>query len=235
MNSSKIKDNDNSETAKRRVSLLSLQGNSNIGLYIAANDKHAFCGVHLSREIGRIIEDVLGCEVINITIAGIQYPGIFMLFDDNRIIVPQIIFENEKKKLEKAGYEVIIIDTRHTALRNSIMLHNKKALISEEVDKSTQKQLENLGIEVKRITVSEFESVGNLISASENEGFASIAFNDGQIKELKKFFGISLSSGTLSNRNLYISSSLVVNKNGMIISSDSMPDEVMDITAAFDA
>ena len=234
-NGQENKNNKIGNDEKRRVILFNLQANPNVGLFIAANDKHAFCGLHLNESQKKSVHNILGCEIIQLSIAGIPYPGIFMLFDEDRIIVPQIIFPGEKRKLEKLGYKVEILETRHTALRNNIVIHKKKALVSKETDDATKKGLEKLGFEVLRMGVSEFESIGNLIVMEGDSGFAALAFNDNQIMQLKKFFNADIASGTVNNRNLYVSSSIVINSHGILIGSDTMPDEVMDITDVFNA
>ena len=80
-----------------RVIKLDFEGNPNIGLFGFCNDSFCLLPKGLSKKTQNKIEKTLDVPCYNISIAGTSLIGAFIAGNNSKIIVPHIIFENEKK------------------------------------------------------------------------------------------------------------------------------------------
>ena len=215
----------------KETGLLSIHADSNIGLYFFSVGEVLFTGIRLRTEQKRMIERILKVRIVSLSIAGTPYPGLFIIEAKGIILAPSIIFENEKKKLEKeSGLKVLTIDTSQTALRNIIGLNKEKAIISSNTDNNIIRALHDMGISTLIVEHEEFDNIGSMIIAGHDKGIISPVFDKRTIKKLEKHLSIELIETTVNNRQLFISSGIIHNNNGIIIGQDSITEEVMDIT-----
>ncbi|MFT4309134.1 MAG: hypothetical protein ACMXYL_01455 [Candidatus Woesearchaeota archaeon] len=215
----------------KETGLLSIHADSNIGLYFFSVGEVLFSGIRLRTEQKRMIERILKVRIVSLSIAGTPYPGLFLIEAKGIILAPSIIFEHEKKKVEKeSGLKVLTINTSQTALRNIIGINKEKAIISSNTDKNIIRALHDLGISTLIVEHEEFDNIGSMIIAGNNKGIISPIFEKRTIKKLEKHLSIELIETTVNNRQLFISSGIIHNNNGIIIGQDSITEEVMDIT-----
>ena len=215
------------------TALLSIHSDSNIGLYFSCTKNAIFIGIKLRKEQKEMAERILGKKIIQTGIAGTPYPGIFLIETEDSILAPSIIFENEKRIIERhSKKKVEAIDTPETALRNIVCLHEKKAVMGKGTDKSIKDHLKRKGYSIMEVKHQDFDNIGSLIMTGKNMGIIAPVFDEKTKRGIEEFFGIGLLETTVNNRGLFISSGIVHSEKGIIIGEDSMTVEVMDVTRA---
>src|SRR3989344_5453602 len=141
---------------------INIHNNPNIGLYGIATDKYCLLGTHIPHELVQQMERILNVPVHQIKIYRTDLVGAFCAANDNCLIVPDIIFAEEKLALDKLGINYKIIKTPLTALGNNVLANNNCALVNPEFSAVVKKQIRQaLGVKVVPGTIGELENVGS--------------------------------------------------------------------------
>jgi len=85
------------------VETLRINGESNLGLMIYANNKFALVGKSTDEKSIKIIKDILGVPCYKVSIAGTHLIGVFLNGTPTNILVPEITYDKELAELNKIG------------------------------------------------------------------------------------------------------------------------------------
>jgi translation initiation factor 6 len=215
------------------VDSIDIKGETNIGLMIYANDKFALIPRTIDEKTIKIIEDILKVSTYQVSIAGTPLMGVFLNGTENKILVPEIIFDKELEELQKIGkehnVEFIKFKSELTCLGNNILISNGKAIANPDY---TDKELENLqkllNIEVTTATIAEIEIVGATVIINHNEKKALVhrEASNKDIELIEKTFEVKTETGSVNMGSPYVKSGIVCNKNGFLIGNESGGPEI---------
>lgn len=211
------------------------KGIHNIGLYGFANDHFALIGKEVPDDISKDISKILKVPVHKITIAGTSLIGVFVTGNNDKIVVPGIIFDEEKEALKEAGVEFEIFDTKLTCLGNNMIVGDKKAIISQEFSESEEKRLSNmLNVETIRATLGGIFAIGSLVvlNPSRKKALMSNDFYQEDQKLLEESFGVVATPGSINMGSPYVRSGIICNVNGFIVGSNSGGPEITNADEA---
>ncbi len=212
------------------VDKANFKGDPNIGLYAVATDSFVLLGEKLNKKQTELLKEVLGVPIITSKIYGTPFAGIFCVANKNTLLVPDIIFDEEFKSLKKqlkGIVEVKKFKTVHTALGNTILSNDKYAIISDDFSDAQAKKIETeLKVKVKKIKIAE-SNVPGAYGVMTNKGaiFGSITSNP-SVKELEKYLKFEVGIGTVSTGSSIVSSGIIANSNGFLVSSNSSGFEI---------
>lgn len=210
-------------------------GMNNVGLYGFANDHFALIGKEISDDIAEEIAKTLKVPVHRITIAGTSLIGVFISGNNKKILVPSIIFDDEKESLKELGIDFEILDTKLTCLGNNILCTDDKAIISKEFSESEEKRISSfLGVETLKIKLGGIFAIGSLVvlNKSKDKALMSNDFNREDQKVLEDFFKVEATPGSINMGSPYVSSGIICNSNGLIIGSNSGGPEITNADEA---
>lgn len=213
------------------VQQLSINGNPNVGLNIFCNNKFALVGKHASEEQVNIIKEVLKVPVHQITIAGTDLIGVFVVGTEEKIIVPSIIFDEELEEIKALGINVEKIEVDLTALGNNILCKDNKALVNPEYkDEEVEiiKQALNLS-EIKKFAVHELGIIGGLVAYNSKGAAVYRDINQQTKEELQEFLELPCEESTVNMGSPFISSGVVCNDNGFLIGDMSGGPEMYNM------
>ena len=114
-------------------------GNPNIGLFCYANDKYCLVPHGVSEKMIKQFSEVLKVPVYEIRAAGTALLGVFFAGNDDILFVPEIMFENELKELEKHKIKYRIIKSELTALGNNLLFKDNICIASPDYDSEALK------------------------------------------------------------------------------------------------
>jgi len=172
---------------KYEVVQISVYGSSIIGVYLFTNNKYTFVPSEAPEKIDDIVRSTLGTEVIRITIGKTPLLGVFMAGNDNGIIVPDIVTDDELNMLKKLDLCVGVIKTKYDAVGNLILTNNKVTLVSPLLEKENIKIIKDvLGTEVFVDTICDSPLVGSLAVANSRGVLVSADAREEDIKKLKE-------------------------------------------------
>lgn len=214
-----------------KVKSLLLNGDSNVGLHVYATNEYVLLGLELSKNDKKSLEEVFGVPIHNLTIAGTSLLGVFLSGNNNNLIVPGIIFDSEKKKLDNLGIKYQVLDTELTCLGNNMVCNENSAIIHVDFSKKEKDKIkEILGLkEIVQGTIAEIETVGSCVVMNNKGGVIHRFASSEEIKKLEKLFNIKLGIATVNLGSPLVRSGVACNDNGFIIGSHSGGPEMVNV------
>jgi translation initiation factor 6 len=171
--------------------------------------------------------------LLKTNIAGTSMLGAFCVGNTHCLLLPPIAFDEELAALKKTNLSYSVISTHLTALGNNILCNDHGAIVSKELEDEAVRQIESaLKVKALKATIANLDNVGSLASVNNKYGVISIDATDEEIKLIETHLKIKLTKGTLGMGLPYISSSLILNNKGFIISDHSSGIEIADADQA---
>ncbi|HLP80286.1 MAG TPA: translation initiation factor IF-6 [Acidobacteriota bacterium] len=219
------------------IAKVSIQGNPNVGLYVYACDDFALVGNAASSEDVKEIQDALKVPVHQVNVCGTSLVGIFVVGTKSHVIVPSIIFDDELAKLQKIAKqykrEVLVLDTKFTALGNIMAISGPLLITNNDVEDSVIKQLKTAGVQnVLRTEIADTDAVGSALVFSAKGGLVHPDISNKSIEQLEKALGFNLMLGTVNWGSPYVRSGVVCNSHGFLIGTTSSGPEVRNTDEA---
>ncbi|ADN50632.1 translation initiation factor IF-6 [Vulcanisaeta distributa] len=216
------------------VAPLSIYGTSTIGVYIFTNNTLTIVPMDVPDKVVNSIRDTLGTSVLKASLAKSPLIGIFMVGNDNGVLVPSIVTEDEVNELKKNGLNVSIIRTRYTAIANLILTNNRKTIVSPIIEKEYVGLIrDTLGTEVIVDEVCGTYLVGSIAVANDKGVLLSPEAKDEDVRKVKDYFGLTVNVGTVNRGRSFLRGGLVVNNNGGLVGSDTTGFEIVRIMQVF--
>ncbi len=216
------------KTNKRSIERLDFQGNPYIGLFSFASDSLCIIGKGIAGKHIKKIREVLGVDIVEANLLGTQLAGIFVAGNSKGIVVSGRLEEGEIRFL-KTKTNVLIIDTKHTALGNLILANDKGCVISREL-KSHSKQISGfLGVPVSEGTIMGIDLVGSLGACTNKGCIVHKNIKEGERKKLEDVLKVPVDTGTVNFGSGWVRSGVVANSNGFIAGKDTSGPELGNI------
>jgi len=214
---------------------LSILGNPNIGVYIFANDQIAIIPPGLTSTEKQLISDTLNVELIETKIAGTIINGIMVAGNNNVLIVPRNILDEEYdylvSSLKKYDVSVYILKSRHTALGNIILLNDKACLVPPDLENmyvDVIKDVSGVDVVLKKSLMG-LNILGSLAVVTNNGGVVHPDISDEELRDLETIFGFALERATVNSGVPFIKTGLVANKYGALVGELTTGPEIMRI------
>ena len=217
-------------STKFEVSPITVYGSSTIGVYIFTNNKYTFIPAEAPEKIDNTVRTTLRTEVIRLTIGKTPLLGIFIVGNDNGIIVPDIITDEELRELKKLDLTVSVIKCRYTAIANLVLTNNKVSLVSPILDKDVIRIIrDTLGTEVYVDTICNSHLVGSFAVANSRGVLVSADAKDEDLKKIREIFKLPVDVGTVNKGKTILRGGLVVNDKGCLVGNETTGFEIVRI------
>ena len=219
----------------KRFLKLNFHGDPNVGLHGLATEKFCLLGRCVNEKQSAEIEKVLKVPAFHVGLYGTDLIGLFAVATHSSILLPDIVFPNELKKIReemsKTNVKVHTLKTEHTALGNNILINENRGIISTVYDKKSAEQIKKAFPDVKfeQFDLSGLTIPGSLGKVTSKGGIFSPNISDAEIKKLEKLFGFEIGLGTVNMGNPFVSSGIIANSNGVIVGSMSSGYEISRI------
>lgn len=211
-----------------RILKISFQNNSNVGLFGFATDSYCLLPKNLKDSIVKEIKEALNVPVHQVNVYNTHLIGLFCVGNESTLFIPNILWDHEIKELKKLkDINLVILDTKHTALGNNIAIHKDKCLVSSNMEPSVVSKLKELGFKTKVLEIAENSTIGACIAIT-NKGF--LLHRDAEnLKEIEKFLELKGDIGTVNLGNPYVRTGIIANSNGYIIGKETRGPELQRI------
>lgn len=209
-------------------------GTPNVGLYGYATGKQLILGEHIQEPLITKVQEVLGnVDIHYCKIAGTEMPGVFLVGNSKTVLVPGIAFDHEIERLQKAGINCTVIQTRNTCLGNNIVCNDHGAIVSTEFSDGECRQIEKaLGVPVLQMDIAGLPAPGSVIVLNGEQG---IIHRDATIVEkerAEKHLQVTLSPATANLGTPYLRAAILHNEHGFVIGDQSGGPEIVHIDQA---
>jgi len=208
-------------------------GNPNIGLFCYANDKYCLVPYNFPKKLKEEFEEALQVPVHEIKAAGTDLLGVFFSGTDDILLVPQIMFKSELKRLDELKIKYKVIKSELTALGNNLLMNNKMCIANPDYDEKVLKFIKKeLDIKVKTGKISGLKIVGSMGKLNKKGCLVSADIEDFEKKFLKDNLKLKITKGTVNFGSPYISSGVLCNSNGFIVGDMSGGPEIQNVDEA---
>ncbi len=219
-----------------KVFPLDFFGDANIGMHAKASDRICFAG-NLPEEASKKMEDVLGTDVLDVSIAGTELVGIFLAMNSNGIVVPHISTGGEVKKFraicKEKGLNVLVLKTKFTAVGNSILCNDQGAVISQNFSQKEKTAIRDcLDVEIAYSKVAGLDVVGASGIATNSGCLLHRDATDDEINVFERTLKVKAGIGTANFGSPFVGSCIIANSRGILIGEKTTGPELVRIQDA---
>lgn len=212
----------------------SFYGNPFLGMYAKANDSICFLPNNISPSLSHELP-ALETEAVEVSIFNSGIIGLYITINNNGVVLPDIVQDEEIKKFKKSGLNCTVISEVKNAFGNNIAANDKGGVINPSLSNEDRKKAEDcLGVELVSMAVKGYETVGSVCFAT-NKGFiAHNELNNEELKELEGIFKVKGINGTVNMGSIFVGLGIIANSHGYIVGDNTSGVEVNRIEDALD-
>ena len=211
------------------VSRIQLDGNSLVGLYILPLQDKVLVGMEVSDSLKKTIEEVFEAEIVQTSIAGTPLIGVFAATDGEKIIVPHIIFDHEKKALDDAGIPYKVIESHLTCHGNNVAVTKNGLLTNPDYEEQAVEEIEKFfNLEAVPFTFGDVPTIGSFLTHNSEYGLVSHDFSEDILQQISDILDLVLTTGTVNMGSTQVKSGVAVNDSGFLIGENSGGPEVVN-------
>lgn len=195
---------------------LKISGNPFIGIFSFTNNNITI----VREDIGthaETLKEALGTELILSTIAATDLAGIYIAGNNNGIILPYVIEDEELQLIEDMDINNCILNTKETAVGNLILSNDKGAIISPMLT-DEQKLIEDaLGVETTVASIGNHKYVGSVARTNNTGCLVHKEAKEEDISLIKDLLKVDVRMSTLNRGVSYIGACIIVNDKGAVV------------------
>lgn len=150
---------------------LEINGSSQVGLFAYATDSYALIGQTLPEEVKKAFERALEVPLIEFTVAGSAQVGAYLAGTEDMLLVPDIVTPKEIAVLDENNIKHTIIETKHTALGNNIIINENYCFYIKDFETHAVKQItDTLAISAEELELKDWEVIGSIAKITSKGG-----------------------------------------------------------------
>ena len=212
----------------------SFHGNPNIGLYALATNQYCLVGRDVPHKLHKEMYKALKVPIYEINICGTSLVGVFCSANKNCLLVPQIIFDEERRVLERLKIKYKVLETDLTALGNNIVVNNNGAVVNPDFSKEEREEIKNaFKVPLEAENIAGLRTVGSFAMANSTGCLINHEAYRPELLKIKKVLKTAMAPSTLNMGNPYMKSGIVVNDYGLVIGSHSTGYEINEADIIF--
>ena len=140
-----------------------IKGSGYVGVFATASDNLVFVGSGLTDNNKKIMSEVLGAKVVEMSVSGSDLVGLFARANSNGIVVSSLMMDDEVEVLKRSGLGINIgtIESDLNAIGSNVLCNDKIAIVNSDYDLRAKQQIgDTLGVEVIEAKIGGFRTVG---------------------------------------------------------------------------
>ncbi len=198
------------------IKQLKFSGNPFVGIFSFTNNS-----ITIAREdIGdhaEALKEVLETELLLSTVAKTDLAGIYITGNNNGIILPYVIENEEFQFIEDLGINSCVLNTKETAIGNLVLSNDKGAIISP-ILKNEQKIIEDLlDVETVVASIGNHKYVGSVAKANNIGCLIHKESKEEDVMLIKDLLKVDVKMSTLNRGVPYIGACMIINDKGAIV------------------
>ncbi|MFC2143177.1 translation initiation factor IF-6 [Candidatus Aenigmatarchaeota archaeon] len=191
------------------------RGDPNIGMYGFASDKYCIVGNNVGKKNIDKLKKMLKVKIIPSSIFNTQFLGMFCAGNSDGIVIPKVALEIGTD-IQKKFKNMLVLNTKYTALGNLILLNDNGVVISSLIKKEKNIIKKFFSLDVEVMELAETSIVGNAGIATNNGCVLHPVTKDDDIKKISSVLGVEADIGTVNYGSMFVGSGTIANKNGFI-------------------
>jgi len=205
-----------------------------VGLFTRTNDKTLLLPFGFADTKTKKLKEYLDVkEIIHVSIAGTRLIGPMTVMNNNGILLPSTVSDEEIEILKQTGLNVERLNSKFTAIGNLISANDKGAIVSnlfsEEVDQDIE---DTLGVPIQRMSIGGFVQVGSMVVTTNAGAIVHPNANDAEINRISETLQIEAEPATVNGGSPFLSSGLIANFSSVIVGNLTTGPELIMISRA---
>lgn len=158
-----------------------------------------------------------------------------MVANNKTILLPATTMDTEIKHLsESTDLEIVILDSKYTALGNLICANDHGAVVSPEIPLKDLGAIgDALGVETVQTRIAGYHQTGAMIVANSNGCVITSEASDEEVKLVADVLKVRAELATVNSGVPFLSSGLLINNNAVVTGTFTSGPEIMMLTRAF--
>lgn len=212
---------------------LTLGGNPNVGVYVAATEDFAFVPPQTTdKEVAQFAE-TLEVDVVRLGVGGTRLVGSLLAANRHGVAASDILTDMEAARLRKTGLNVVGIDHTLNAAGNMILVNDKGGLVGADYPRNLVARLEDVfDVELVRGTLADLVTVGMAAEATDRGVLVHPKATAEEQETVRQALGVDVMPGTINHGTALIGAGLVANSKGAAIGSQTTGIEIGRIDEA---
>lgn len=215
------------------VETLAIFGTPHIGVYIFTNDNFSLIPFDVPPKVENKVKETLGASVYKVSVAKSRLIGVLLAGNNNGLILPRIIQDDEINQLKQALGDVnftVIDDVRETSMGNLILANDKGCVVSELLPKRVVANVsDTLGVECIQKSIGGLPLVGSVAVVTNKGLLLPPLVSEEELEQLSSFFGVEASVATINRGRIFLRSGIVANVHGALVGEETTGHEIMRI------
>jgi len=206
----------------------------NVGLFTRTNDKTLLLPFGFAETKTKKLKEYLNVEeIVHVSIAGTRLIGPMTVMNNNGILLPSTVSDDEIQILKQTGLNVERLKSKFTAIGNLISANDKGAIVSNLFSEEVNQDIEDtLGVPLQRMSIGGYVQVGSMVVTTNAGAIVHPKANDAEINRISEMLQIEAEPATVNGGSPFLSSGMIANSSSVIVCNLTTGPELIMISRA---
>ncbi len=185
------------------------------------------------KRVLEVLENTFPLKIIRGTVVQSQLIGLYSVGNKNGVLFPDLLTKPEYEILRSEipdNVEIGILNSKITALGNTITCDERKAIIHPDFTAKEAKYIEDtLDVEVVKMEIMSNPLVGSIIVQNSWGLLTHPMVPDDDLEYLRQFFNKKIGITTVNRGTPYPKSGILSNSKGILVGGDTTGPEIARI------
>jgi len=206
----------------------------NVGLFLRTNNDTLLLPFGFAETKAKKLKEYLDVEkIIHVSIAGTRLIGPMTVMNNNGILLPSTVSDDEIRILKQTGLNVDRLKSKLTAIGNLISANDKGAIVSNLFRGEAEQNIKDiLGVPLQTFSIGGYVQVGSMIVATNAGAIVHPIANDSEISRISEILQVEAEPATVNGGSPFLSSGIIANFSSVIVGNLTTGPELIMISRA---
>jgi len=205
-----------------------------VGLFLRTNNDTLLLPFGFAETKAKKLKEYLDVEkIIHVSIAGTRLIGPMTVMNNNGILLPSTVSDDEIRILKQTGLNVDRLKSKFTAIGNLISANDKGAVVSNLFRGEAEQNIKDiLGVPLQTFSIGGYVQVGSMIVATNAGAIVHPIANDSEISTISEILQVEAEPATVNGGSPFLSSGIIANFSSVIVGNLTTGPELIMISRA---
>jgi len=205
-----------------------------VGLFLRTNNDTLLLPFGFAETKAKKLKEYLDIEkIVHVSIAGTRLIGPMTVMNNNGILLPYTVSDDEIRNLKQTGLNVDRLKSKFTAIGNLISANDKGAIVSNLFRGEAEQNIKDiLGVPLQTFSIGGYVQVGSMIVATNAGAIVHPIANDSEISRISEILQVEAEPATVNGGSPFLSSGIIANFSSVIVGNLTTGPELIMISRA---
>lgn len=205
-----------------------------MGLFLRTNNDTLLLPFGFAETKAKKLKEYLDIEkIVHVSIAGTRLIGPMTVMNNNGILLPYTVSDDEIRNLKQTGLNVDRLKSKFTAIGNLISANDKGAIVSNLFRGEVEQNIKDiLGVPLQTFSIGGYVQVGSMIVATNAGAIVHPIANDSEISRISEILQVEAEPATVNGGSPFLSSGIIANFSSVIVGNLTTGPELIMISRA---